>query len=185
MFAQIADKEKAVEQLKALNLKKQENARKEEVRKVDEEARKVEEEARQVEERKAEEARKAAEEVAEEVGEPAMKSPRCEPVKEAIKFIQGLSGSSGDAEASDEALLVSAMDEALFKKLLRLEVQAELFGLKLARRDETIRTLKAALAAADVPLPPMLDTQQSQENADEMSPVEQLWLEPSNEDDDE
>jgi hypothetical protein len=164
-----------------LNLKKQEDARKAEERKVEEEARKAEEEeAREAEEeaREADEASKV-----EEVSEPPMKSQRCELMKEAIKFSEEVSGSSAGAEASGSSLHVSTFEEGLCKKIISLEVKVELYELKLARRDETIRILKAALVAAEAPFPPILDTQQSQGEVDEKSPVEQLWLEPSNEDD--
>jgi len=78
-----------------------------------------------------------------------------------------------DSTCSDLAL--SARNEVI----IALELKLDYSGAKLARREATIRILKAALAAANVVPPPLQESQQSQGN--EMSEIEQVWLDPSNE----
>lgn len=87
-------------------------------------------------------------------------------VAKAIEFIGKFPGST----AAESSAVVDT--SAVYDIVIALEGQLEFKIAQIARRDATILTLKAALAAAQVQLPMLRESQV----ADEMDPVEQVWL---------
>ena len=103
--------------------------------------------------------------------EPSTKCARVEPAADAaLDYINGL------PDIGTELVVVDAKHEIM----LNLEQQLEYSQAKLARRDATIRTLKAALAAAQVELPVLFESQVT----NDMSLVEKAWLGPNEEGED-